>query len=104
MVLTRVVTFAALTCLIPGLISCAYQSESVDRQVELLLAEHHTSCLSPARPAYSAAHTDCVLSRYQERQRQLERLRNALTPALQAVPEATPQAAPGLQHQPDWMI
>jgi len=104
MVSTRIATFAALICTIPGLVSCATQSESVDRQVELQLAEHHTSCLSTARPAYSAAHTDCVLSRYQERQRQLERLRNALAPALQAAPEATPQAAPGLQRQPDWMI
>ncbi len=100
----RIVAFAALTCVIPALISCAHQSESADRQVELLLAEHHTSCLSPARPAYSPEHTDCVLARYQARQRQIERLRNALAPAPNAAPEATPQAAPGLGPQPDWMI
>ena len=57
MVPTRLVTFAALTCTIPALISCAHQSESVDRQVELQLAEHHTSCLSPARPGlFAGAH------------------------------------------------
>ena len=92
----RMVAFAALTCVILALISCAHEIESVDRQVELQLAEYHTSCLSAARPAYSPQHTDCVLSRYQERQRQLERLRSALAPALNAAPEAAPQAAPGL--------
>jgi len=46
----------------PGL-SCAHEIESTDRQVERELAEFHASCLSPARPAYSPAHTDCVLSR-----------------------------------------
>ncbi|HLQ01070.1 MAG TPA: hypothetical protein VK143_02095 [Burkholderiales bacterium] len=75
----------------------------MDRQVELQLAEHPTSCLSPARPAYSREHTDCVLSRYQERQRELERLRNAVAPVPKAAAEA-PQAAPGLGPQPDWMI
>src|SRR5712692_8015965 len=96
MVSTRTVAFAALTCVIPGLVSCAHQDVDVDRQVEQQLAEYHTSCLSAARPAYSPQHTDCVLSRYQQRQRQLERLRSALAPALNAAPEAAPQAAPGL--------
>ncbi len=100
MVPTRLVTLAALTCTIPALISCAHEIESVDGQVERELAEFHTSCLSPAHPAYSPQHTDCVLSRYQERQRELERLRNALAPAPAAAPEATPQAAPGLGPNP----
>jgi len=102
---TRLVTLAALTCTIPALISCAHEIESVDGQVERELAEFHTSCLSPARPAYSRAHTDCVLSRYQERQRELERLRNAVAPAPKAAAEA-PQAAPapGLGPQSDWMM
>ena len=78
---TRIITFAALTCMIPGLISCANQYVDADRQVERELAEFHASCLSPARPAYSPAHTDCVLTRHQERQRELERLRNAVAPA-----------------------
>ena len=77
----RLFTLAALTCVIPALISCAHEIESVDRQVERELAEFHASCLSPARPAYSPAHTDCVLSRYEERQRELARLRNTLAQA-----------------------
>ena len=87
------------------LISCAHEIESVDGQVERELAEFHTSCLSPARPTYSRAHTDCVLSRYQERQRELERLRNAVAPVPKAAAEA-PQAAPApeLGPQPDWMM
>jgi len=85
MISTRIVTFAALTCMILGLVSCAHEIESVDRQVERELAEFHASCLSPARPAYSPAHTDCVLSRYEERQRELARLRNTLAVA-QAAP------------------
>jgi len=85
MISTRIVTFAALTCMILGLVSCAHEIESVDRQVERELAEFHAGCLSPARPAYSPAHTDCVLSRYEERQRELARLRNTLAVA-QAAP------------------
>src|SRR5712691_11202204 len=78
---TRFITLAALICMTPALISCAHEIESVDRQVERELAEFHASCLSPARPAYSPAHTDCVLSRYEERQRELARLRNTLAQA-----------------------
>jgi hypothetical protein len=103
MVPTRIVTLAGLTCAIPVLISCAHQTESVDRQIEQQLAEHHVSCLSAARPAYSPEHTDCVLARHQERQRELERLRNAVAPAPKAATEAPP-AAPGWNPQPDWMI
>ena len=86
----RVVAFAALTCAIPALISCAHEIESVDRQVELQLAEYHTSCLSAARPAYSPAHTDCVLSRYEERQRELARLRDTLAREPLIVAQAVP--------------
>jgi len=60
---TRITTLAALICVTPALISCVHETESTDRQVERELAEFHASCLSPARPAYSPAHTDCVLSR-----------------------------------------
>ena len=81
MISTRIVTLAALTCMTSALISCGHEIESVDSKVERELAEFHASCLSPARPAYSPAHTDCVLTRYQERQRELERLRNAVAPA-----------------------
>ena len=81
MVPTRLITLATLTCMTPAMISCVHEIESVDRQVERELAEFHASCLSPARPAYSPQHTDCVLTRYQERQRELERLRNAVAPA-----------------------
>lgn len=86
-----------------GTVSCAHQYVDADRQVEQQIAEHHASCLSAARPAHSPAHTDCVLSRRQERQRELERLRSAVAPPPQVVPE-TPQAAPGSGPQPDWMI
>jgi hypothetical protein len=103
MISTRIVTLAALTCVIPGLVSCAHQGADVDRQVEQQLAEYHTSCLSAARPAYSQEHTDCVLARHQERQRELERLRNAVAPAPKVATEA-PQAAPEWNPQPDWMI
>ncbi len=96
MATTRILTLAALTCVVPGLFSCAHQSESVDWYVEQQLAEHHTSCLSAERPAHSPGHTACVLSRYRERQQQLERLRSAVAPA--------PQAAPATASQADWMI
>ncbi len=86
----RLFTLAALTCVIPALISCAHEIESVDRQVERELAEFHASCLSPARPAYSPAHTDCVLSRYEERQRELARLRNTLAREPLSVAQAAP--------------
>jgi len=39
----RIVAFTALTCMIPGLVSCAHQDVDLDRQVELQLAEYHTS-------------------------------------------------------------
>ena len=90
MVSTRIVTLAALTSVIPALISCAHESESVDRQVERELAEFHANCLSPARPAYSPAHTDCVLSRYEERQRELARLRNTVAREPLIVAQAAP--------------
>jgi len=86
MISIRLLTLVEVTCVIPALISCA-QIESVDRQVEQELAEHHTSCLSTERPAYSPQHTDCVLSRRQERQRQLERMRNVVAPPPPAMPE-----------------
>jgi len=105
---TRIVVFAALTCLIPGLISCAnLEGMDVDRQVEQQLAEHRISCLAAGRPAYSSEHTDCVLARYQERQRQLDRLRNAVAPAPQPEPvsaTAPDPTAPAWTPQPVWFL
>jgi len=103
MVSARIVTLAALACAVPALVSCALQGESVDRRIELQLDEYRAGCLSAARPAYSTEHTDCVLARYQERQRQLERMRTAVVPAPEAAPP-TPAAAPDWGPRPDFMI
>jgi hypothetical protein len=99
MISTRIVIFAVLACVLPVLASCVTQTESVDRQIERELAEFHASCLSPTRPAYSVEHTDCVLTRYQARQRQIERLRNAVAPPPPPAP-ATPEQT---QNRTDWV-
>ncbi len=100
---TRIITLAALSCAISALVACAHQD--VDQQVEQQLAELRTSCLSRARPAYSPEHTDCVLARYEERQRQLERLRNTVAPP---PPPSPPAQAPAAdrdleRYQAQWL-
>jgi hypothetical protein len=93
MISIRIVGFAAVACAVPGLISCALQEPGPDAEQQL--SEHHLSCLSAARPAYSAAHVECVVARYQERQIALERLRGAVVP-----PPAA--QAPVYETPPEW--
>lgn len=61
-----------------ALTSCAHQE--IDRNLERKLAREHSSCLALGLPATSSDHTECVLFRYQQRQRQQERLRSAVLP------------------------
>ena len=91
MVSIRMVGFAALACALPGMVGCVIAEPAPS--VEQKLAEHHSSCLAPGRPAYSSAHVDCVIARYQERQRALDHLRSAVLP---------PPPAPGLEPPAPW--
>ncbi len=68
--------------LAPGLVACAHGD--ADQRVGRQLAMHHSSCLIQGFAVHSAAHTDCVLARYEERQQQQERLREAVLPASKA--------------------
>jgi hypothetical protein len=54
---------------------------SADRQLQLATLEFHSGCLYPTRPAYSKAHSDCVLALYEERQHELARIRDKVMPA-----------------------
>jgi hypothetical protein len=94
MISIRIVAYAAMACALPGLMSCALQETGPDAEQQL--SEHHLSCLSAARPAYSPAHVECVLARYQERQIALERLRVAV------LPPPPPAQAPVYEKPPEW--
>jgi hypothetical protein len=83
----RTACFAALSLAIPTLVSCIDMPPPVDRQVEYLTLEFRTSCLSIVSPANSRAHTDCMLARFDERQHELERLRERVVPPPPPPPE-----------------
>jgi len=97
----RTVCFAVLSCAIPALVACV-EVPTVDRQVQLETLEFHTSCLSPARPAYSKAHTDCVLARYEERHHELDRLRERVMPPPPPPPTFT--IFPDIGPDPNFLI
>ena len=92
----RAVRFAAAACAVQGLIACAAVQEPGPDMTQL--SEHQLSCLSAQRPAFSPAHTECVVARYQERQVAMERLRLAVAPPLplpgQAMVDSPPMEFP----------
>jgi hypothetical protein len=98
----RTACFAALFCSIPALVSCIGLPVTVDRQVQLETLEYHTSCLSVGRPAYSKAHTDCVLAHFDERQHELDRLRERVIPP--PPPPRTFTVFPDLGPDPNFLI
>jgi hypothetical protein len=65
-----------------GLLSLAgcIEMPSADRQLQLATLEFHSGCLYVTRPAYSKAHSDCVLALYEERQQEIGRLREKVMP------------------------
>lgn len=95
MISIRIVAFAALALSAPGMVSCAELEPVPDAEQQL--AEHKSACLSAGRPAYSPAHVECVVARYQERQVALERLRSAV------FPPSPPAQAPVYEKPPEWM-
>jgi len=94
MISIRIVAFAAFALSASGLVSCAELEPVPDTEQQL--AEHKSACLSAGRPAYSPAHVECVVARYQDRQIALERLRSALYPPL------PPAQAPIYEKPPEW--
>jgi hypothetical protein len=96
----RTACLAALFCVIPAFSGCIDMPVPVDRQVQVQTLEFHTRCLSSASPAYSKAHSDCVLAHYEERQQELERLRDRVMPPPPPLPPSagspvTPEPGPG---------
>src|SRR5215467_2291418 len=96
----RTACLAALSCAIPVFSGCIEMPVPVDRQVQAETLEFHTGCLSPTQPAYSKAHADCVLARYEERKHELERLRERVMPPPPPPPPSagwpvTPELGPG---------
>src|SRR5262252_9500861 len=95
---TRILAFSA------ALLLAACSSEPTQEEAEQKFAEFHNPCLAPGRPAYSPAHTDCVIASYWERQQQLERLRYAaITPPMMlpvVYPAPAPQSAPAPYSAP----
>ena len=102
MISNRVVRLAAAACAVAGLVACAAVQEPVPDMGQQL-SEYQLNCLSAQRPAYSPAHVDCVVARYQERQVALERLRLAVAPPPPpAAPAASYERTSDLPHQVPW--
>ena len=74
----RTVVFAGLSSLL-ALAGCV-EMPSADRQLQLATLEFHSGCLYVTRPAYSKAHSDCVLALYEERQQEYARVRDKVMP------------------------
>jgi len=100
----RTACFAALFCAIPALVSCIGLPPPVDRQVELETLEFRTACLSWARPAYSKEHTDCVLAHYDERHKELDRLRERVAPPPPPAPARAFTIFPDVGPDPNFLI
>jgi hypothetical protein len=104
MISNRLVNLVAMSCAIPALVSCIGLPVPVDRQVEMETLEFRTGCLSVTRPAYSREHTDCVMARFDDRQHELERLRERVAPPPPPPPSTSPPVSPDLGPPPNFLI